>query len=363
MKRLLLGILFVTTVGVIGVGCQHHSRQSPTAHVELPEHAALLTVYDTIVQGQSMYYASVLTTDSQRYCSPLITRQEWQKLLFRPSRIYTIHNIGAHKQLFDQLRELLRTNVPENDTVYTLLMGEAANLAVEAIPINEERYLCDVYCFKRISSVNLIARHTSDLTPTCFQNVALFGDIDYKNPQFKNLRGSRNAIAYLRELFGEQSLSPDIYAQEMATKEAFKDLSGKGMDNILISTHGEVRMQENESDAYELLFDESRGVPTYEIAKMDLSGILTLLTTACHSGRYMEQEERCLRTVLKKAGANTIISHIWQTNDRAAEIFMKTYYTVWLSGQSPREAFRSAQNAIRAKMEEPDYWAGFVMLD
>ena len=31
--------------------------------------------------------------------------------------------------------------------------------------------------------------------------------------------------------------------------------------------------------------------------------------------------------------------------------------------QSKREAFRNAQNTVRTKYEEPEYWAGFIMLD
>lgn len=39
------------------------------------------------------------------------------------------------------------------------------------------------------------------------------------------------------------------------------------------------------------------------------------------------------------------------------------YYTAWLSGQTPHEAFLAAKSAVRQVMEEPLYWAGFIMLD
>ena len=43
---------------------------------------------------------------------------------------------------------------------------------------------------------------------------------------------------------------------------------------------------------------------------------------------------------------------------------MTEFYTNWISkNQSKREAFKNAQNTVRAKFEKPEYWAGFILLD
>ena len=55
---------------------------------------------------------------------------------------------------------------------------------------------------------------------------------------------------------------------------------------------------------------------------------------------------------------------LWPVNDAATQLLMTEFYKNWITQQQPkREAFRNAQNTVRAQYEEPVYWAGFIMLD
>ena len=43
---------------------------------------------------------------------------------------------------------------------------------------------------------------------------------------------------------------------------------------------------------------------------------------------------------------------------------MTEFYRNWITLHQPKpEAFRNARHAVRARYEEPDYWAGFILLD
>jgi CHAT domain-containing protein len=55
---------------------------------------------------------------------------------------------------------------------------------------------------------------------------------------------------------------------------------------------------------------------------------------------------------------------LWKVSDQATQLLMTEFYNNWIGKhQSKREAFRNAQNTVRTQYEEPEYWAGFIMLD
>ena len=356
-------VIFVgCCASVILTGFLSSRRHNVGVQEYLPQHSVLLQI-DEIGDnnGGHFYQASLTTADTQIISQPLINKRDLSELVNWEGKIYTNHCNIAHKHLFHALRELIAAHVMAHDTIYAILNGDFWNLAIEAIPLaNDSGYLCDQYYFRRISSAKQINHHP--IRPDKHEAI-LFGDMSYNSPNIKNLLGSKHAIAYLRELFPTFGLQPEIYAQDTATAQAFLNLSGRHADVVLVSTHGDVRTQADNSFAYEVLFNNADGVPTYKIAKMDLSQIQTIFFTACHSGCYVSHSNECLRTALKAAHANSIIFHIWRTYDSAAEIFMNTYYASWLAGMTPDKAFITAKDAVRAKMEEPTYWAGWVMLD
>ncbi len=361
-------ILFFAFLGLFIVcagwsdGVREERSVTPVSF-NLSPHEALLITYDTTVGTEHRYYARIYYSDGVSQQVPLISQRALSILQQREGNIYYLPAIGERKQLFDNIRELFHTTLHNGDTVYMLLNGDISNLAIEAIPSDsDDIYLCDRYTMNRISSLQKFYHRKQSVTTERHQAI-LFGDMTYNDPKLKNLEGSKKAIAYNRDLFANYQLDPAYYTLSDATTEAFFSISGRQADNILISTHGETRRQADLSSVYELIFHDSYGIPVTEIARMDFSNIRTILVTACHSGRYDSREELCLQSAFKRAGANSIIMHLWRTNDKAAELFMKAYYTAWLSGQTPHEAFLAAKSAVRQVMEEPLYWAGFIMLD
>ena len=353
-------MLLTSILQSCGVGQQGCDIQA----IQLSPHNALLIVYDTIVDNERYYYGHITTADTS--CrAPIITQGELAWLLKYNGRIYSYEEIGKHRALWDNITNLFRSALQEGDTVYTLLRGDFANIAIEAVPLDDSdsTYLFDVYHIHRISSLDYFSKDKK-LPTTAVPTAVLFGDIAYNNNnRLKDLRGSQRAIAYLKEFFPSQNIHPTFYCQSDATTDAFRSLSGQTIDNILLSTHGDIVRAEDGIPRYSLAFYDAKWVDARQIAKMDLSGIQTILITACRSGQYKDQPELCLQTMFKGAHANTIIMHIWDTNDSMAERFIQTYYTEWLSGKTPHEAFMATKTAIRRYIQEPYYWARFIMLD
>jgi CHAT domain-containing protein len=99
---------------------------------------------------------------------------------------------------------------------------------------------------------------------------------------------------------------------------------------------------------------------------MDLRGADLVVLSACETAKGDITSEGVfgLQRAFKMAGAQTIIMSLWSVDDQATQILMTEFYNNWIGKhQSKREAFRNAQNTVRSQYEEPEYWAGFVMLD
>lgn len=103
-----------------------------------------------------------------------------------------------------------------------------------------------------------------------------------------------------------------------------------------------------------------------EISLLDLRGADLVVLSACETGKgeIIGEGVFGLQRAFKQAGVQTIIMSLWPVNDAATQLLMTEFYHNWITiRQSKREAFRNAQNTVRAKYEEPFYWAGFIMLD
>jgi CHAT domain-containing protein len=103
-----------------------------------------------------------------------------------------------------------------------------------------------------------------------------------------------------------------------------------------------------------------------EISLMDLRDADLVVLSACETAKGDITSEGVfgLQRAFKMAGVQTIIMSLWKVNDQATQLLMTEFYNNWIGKhQSKREAFRNAQNAVRTQYEEPEYWAGFIMLD
>jgi CHAT domain-containing protein len=103
-----------------------------------------------------------------------------------------------------------------------------------------------------------------------------------------------------------------------------------------------------------------------EISLLHLNDADLVVLSACETAKGDITSEGVfgLQRAFKMAGVQTIIMSLWKVDDEATQLLMTEFYNNWIGKkQSKREAFRNAQNSVRAQHEEPVYWAGFIMLD
>lgn len=69
-----------------------------------------------------------------------------------------------------------------------------------------------------------------------------------------------------------------------------------------------------------------------------------------------------LQRSFKVSGAKTILMSLWKVADNETQELMEYFYKELLNGKSNREAFKIAQEKIRAKYPDPYYWGAFVII-
>jgi len=103
---------------------------------------------------------------------------------------------------------------------------------------------------------------------------------------------------------------------------------------------------------------------TREIYKLNLSNANLVVLSACQTqlGKLSTGDEMVGMTrAFLFAGTPTVISSLWEVDDKATELLMEKFYGNWRNGMSKEEALRQAQIEIRANYPNPYYWAGFVL--
>ena len=102
-----------------------------------------------------------------------------------------------------------------------------------------------------------------------------------------------------------------------------------------------------------------------DIAARDFRNVDLVVLSACGtaSGDDSVNSIYGLQRAFKMSGARTVVMSLWNVNDEATSLMMKSFYTFLMSGNPKREAFRRAMMTVREKYRDPYYWAPFIMMD
>ena len=228
------------------------------------------------------------------------------------------------------------------------------------------------------------------------------------NDSFIGEPGTRSGWSYLpgTELeadsivsqFESRGIEAKVYKTVYGTEESIKSLSGDAPSIIHLATHGfYLKSNDAEKQSYYNRINDKRlisnplrrsglilsggqnawlgkevpigvedGILTSEeISHLDLSGTDLLVLSACQSGLgdLSKGEVFGLQRAFKAAGVNTIIMSLWEIDDKATTMIMTSFYKQLLDGYSPRTALSKAKDEVKQTMDDPYYWASFIILD
>lgn len=250
---------------------------------------------------------------------------------------------------------------------------------------------------------NATLKAQSDLYPDQQLARRAVSTADINRGQAGFLPGSLREVQYIDSLLDQSAHPKHMLSGTQANEESFKALSGHDNAILHIATHGffwekdsaanyrYLSASVNEESALRNIDPMRRcgllmagantalsgraadlppgvqdGVLTaQEISLLDLSRTKLVILSACETGIGELNSDGVfgLQRAFKRAGVETLIMSLWKVSDKATQLLMTEFYRNWLNGQDKHTAFRSAQDAVRERYEEPTYWAGFIMLD
>ena len=224
---------------------------------------------------------------------------------------------------------------------------------------------------------------------------------------YNYLQGTLEEVLYIDSLYVGHKIPTQLYTNYEGTETTLKNLSGKLVLNLHISTHGfywnnldnlknnslkripfitdsygSTSFEDQAMSCSGLLFSccnsalngqrvdiglDDGILTAKEVSKLDLSGLELLVLSACETGLGEISDDGVfgLQRGFKKAGANSILMSLWKVDDDATQKLMTEFYENYLSGKSKRESLLNAQKVVRETpgFEDPVYWAGWILLD
>ena len=226
---------------------------------------------------------------------------------------------------------------------------------------------------------------------------------------WRRLPGTEIEAKEIGLILTNKGYTVEILSGINANEESFKALSGKDINTIHIATHGFFLSERKDikknaflnptlSDNIGrvdpmlrsglLLAGANRawtgkrsiegiddGILTAkEIAALNFSKVKLIVMSACQTGLGdVEANEGVygLQRAFKLAGAETLIMSLWEVDDKATSLLMKSFYEDYLNGKAKDVAFRNAINKVRSYKDDngdtpfssPYYWAAFIMMD
>ena len=240
-----------------------------------------------------------------------------------------------------------------------------------------------------------------------FTSIGILPDTIDLRASYGYLRGTLKEVKHIDSLYSEKHSPTVLFTDVMGTETSIKNYSGKKLSNLHIATHGfywsekemkkqhdlhnlNFMIQDNRSHCWEdkamtrsgLLFAGANyvlsgdtipngcndGILTAkEIALLDFRGLDLLVLSACQTGLGEIKGDGVfgLQRGFKKAGVQSIVMSLWKVDDDATQILMNNFYRNYLDGMPKLEALIQAQKIVRETpgFEDPEFWAGFVLLD
>ena len=288
-------------------------------------------------------------------------------------------------------------------------------IPIEYLPINDNELICDKFNLFRLSSTK---RLIDSRQRKSYKNAILFGGLNYENTSsdiskkrsgFEQLTFTDSEVNDIADIFEDSNIKCAKYTDFNGTEEMFKNLSGRAIDILHVSTHGMyVSYGDSTKLAKELPFVKFDNlIPNYylgnafnrsflvlsggnklitngnvfnnqedglltalEISDIDFSNLDLVVLSACDTGlgEYGSDDGILgLQKGFKSAGANSIIMSLKKVDDEATKILMVEFYRNLMRGKTKYQSLKDAQKYLRkadnGKYDKPEYWASFIMLD
>lgn len=361
-------------------------------------------------QDCNSYVAFVLNCHSQQpLCIPLFNDKELARFVFDDNVQYDYQNPDLYRVIWERLETYALKNAKR---IYFAPDGLLHKIAIESLVDKQGRLASDKWDLHRLTSTRNVVRTTTHNT---YKSAVLYGGLTYTmdaddleeatklRAGVKNLAETKVEITGIQAILEENSIDCKLKTEKIGTEESFMSLSSIGVNILHLATHGFFWTSENKKEYSNVQFislinntnrkesallrsglllsganialqgkkvsnEIQDGILTaQEISSLDFEGMNLVVLSACETalGEISGEGVFGLQRGFKLAGAQSILMSLWKVDDTATRLLMTEFYNHLLRGCSKIESLKRAQMNVRMQSgyEDPEFWAGFVLLD
>ena len=311
---------------------------------------------ETIVEYyyQDDVLLALLVTSSRVYVKRLNVNgilkdvQQFRQVLQKRNR-KNHQTIGL--RLYNRLFAPLEQHIPHN-RIILIAHGVLHHLPFAALWTDRNTYLLDKYHIRHLSSASII-EFLQDRKQGQSGKLLVFG-----NPTKDLPYSQKEAVS-----ISKSSIGSVLLLRSKATETALKKM-GRQFKRIHFASHGEFNVDTPLQSGLLLSADkENNGVLTVnELYSLHLNADLVTLS-ACQTamGKIKSGDDVIgLTRGFLYAGTSSIVSSLWDVDDRATSDLMTHFYHN-LKTHSKVNALRLAQLSIKKSYKHPYYWAAFQL--
>lgn len=318
---------------------------------------------------------------------------------YKNSIIFRIRDRFSYKQFWQPIASA----IGNPQTIYLSPDGVFNQINLEAIPIDNEKYVIDVANIIVVSNTKDIYLHSlkqqqkrEKIAASMFGNPIYYLESEApKRKRISQLVGTEEEIKELKELLAAKGWEIDTKLEVSATEQAVKTVDSP--DILHIATHGfftpaeeikqdalqdqlETKLAANPLLRTGLLFagagdllnktqfnyNMEDGILTaYEAMSMNLDKTELVVLSACETGLgdlSIGEGVYGLQRAFMVAGAKTLIMSMFKVDDKATQKLMINFYKKWLETGKKRESFVAAKKELREEFKDPIFWGAFIMI-
>ncbi len=231
-------------------------------------------------------------------------------------------------------------------------------LPFHALMPTADRYLLQDSLVYYLSSASLM-QFTREKQPAARPSALAVGNPDLDDPSL-NLRYAEREVREVERFFPGATVLVRRDATKVRTRGQLDDAT-----LIHLATHADLEVDDPLGSALLLRpeREDTGRLEVQEIFGLNLQASLVILS-ACDTslGKLTAGDEIVgLTRAFIYAGTPSVISTLWQVDDRASFELMRAFYQNLRAGQTKGEALRQAQLAILERYPHPYYWAAYQL--
>lgn len=325
------------------------------------------------------------------------------------SKLYRTENIT---KLHSLLLKPLKKYLSNSRKVYFSLSGMLNNISFPVLTLDEN------YDVEILSSMRVLVKRRSGLKNNLNKETLLYGNINYGNSDnfdssnsknasiaqkisrssFELLPGTKKEIDQISAILKVNGYNVKQFEQNAASEKSLRILNKTKFEIIHFATHGyyfplperyrvlefinlnsdRVDLIRNPLFRSGLLFagannakfskvaDNDGILSSYEISKLDLSGVNMVVLSACESGLgdiYGSEGVYGLQRAFKLAGVESLLVSLWKIPDEETSKVMKLFYKYYTNpNYSKEQALKKAQLEYRKENSNPYFWGAFQII-